>query len=114
MKLGTVLPYNSILLLREHTLGSGRTTRLMEQVPLNGVFIWCGQNVNMAKEIEYKIGRNDIKILPVNVLANLQVFYGMARKSVILDHDINRHDPNYFEVFKWLFSSDRLAPVEVL
>lgn len=43
--------------------GSGRTTRAMQNAPMNAVYVWCNDKLSYPRDLARKVGRDDLRIV---------------------------------------------------
>jgi hypothetical protein len=75
--------------------GTGRTTRQLEAMPLNGVFI-CPNRASMyyTQNLTRKINRSDIQLVAPNWVTSMR-WQGMRYTAIVLDHaypELNRNN----------------------
>jgi hypothetical protein len=76
--------------------GTGRTTRQMEAMPLNGIFISCHHDAcHYDKNLTRKINRADIQVVPPSWVTSDR-WRGNAYSAIVLDHyysEMHKPDP---------------------
>lgn len=70
--------------------GTGITTRQLQHLPKNGVFIWCNNDISYPQALARKIGRPDIKIYRRGILLSPYRLSGMTLTEVWCDHACER------------------------
>jgi hypothetical protein len=68
--------------------GSGRTLRQMQLAPLHAVFVWCSPNLYYPIKLAHQIGRNDLRIVAPNWLADNK-WRGLELTGLVVDHAAN-------------------------
>lgn len=66
--------------------GTGRTSRQVTGMPLNGVFVSDFRTESVSKRFAEYVGRKDVRILPAQSLGNMDAFRGLDKNTVVLDH----------------------------
>jgi hypothetical protein len=68
---------------------SGRTTEQLRNAPPNSIFIWVGDSSHYARDLVRHIGRDDIEVMPRQVLTPNSIRLRGQRRPIIVDHAIN-------------------------
>jgi hypothetical protein len=65
--------------------GSGRTTKQMQEAPLNAIFVWNNAQLDYPKSLASKIARNDLVIVPPGWV-RLGGWVGRRVPGLVIDH----------------------------
>ena len=64
---------------------SGRTTRAMQELPRDAVFVWVNQHLDYPKQLARKLGREDLRIVSPQWLEDRR-WIGLDLSALELDH----------------------------
>ena len=78
----------------ESNIGSGRTTRQMQDAPIESIFVWCNSMVSYPKSLAKHLGRNDLVIQPLHWL-RIENIAGRDGLKIVVDHAARLDDRNY-------------------
>lgn len=77
--------------------GQGTTTRQLQQIEQNGLFVWCNSHLKYPRDLARRLGREDINIVSPNMLS-MNEFRGKKYSEVIVDHAAQLNTEQCIEV----------------
>lgn len=66
--------------------GTGRTTRQLNALKKNGVYLWCNSQVDYPRRLAAKMCRSDITVLPRSALGCADKYHGVQWSEFDVDH----------------------------
>jgi hypothetical protein len=97
--------------IQDPNRGTGRTTKQMEALPINGVYISCHHAAcHYDKNLARMLGRHDIQVVPPSWVTSTQ-WRGKSFSAVVRDHaykGMHKDDHIFERFFQELLS--RVAP----
>lgn len=67
-----------------------RTTDAIRSAPHGAVYVWCNDCLDYPKSVAARLGRADLRILPVSVLGEGGIRLSGLARPVVVDHAVRR------------------------
>jgi hypothetical protein len=78
-----VVPFRTRTTGDEGDRGTGRTTRQLQTMPQDGVFVWCNSSLLYPRQLANHLGRHDVRIVAPIDLGRLR---GITLTAIRVDH----------------------------